>query len=494
MNQPGARGSYLTFHCGDEIFAASAASIAEVFRHPPVTRVPHGPPSLLGMAGLRGTPVPVISLARLLGKPERTSAATRLLLLKGDPGIGLIVDRVGAVASLAVTEAAEADQPAISPLYSLDGDALRVIELHGLLRRDFAGTGVPRMPQPLAAPAEKPPAAIDSALLAFDLAGQAYALPLHEIEEVRTLPPRLASIAQSGKAVLGVARSGDRVLPIIAARHLLGLAPAANYGGVIVIRRGDSAIGLAVDRLRAIVRVPAGTIDPAPAILNRGEGEAQVSAICRPPGADGLLAVLSRERLFRDEKIASILAAGPSEGEMTNPTGGASGGASDNQARGEDAADFLIFSLGDEEYGLPLPAIEEVARLPAQLTRVPRAPAFIEGVFSLRGKLVPVIDQGRRFGAAGKATAKRRRVVVTSVDGRLAGFIVDTVREIVRLSPDQISATPGLAAEAGRLFSRIATLDQGKRLILLIEPQEMLNRAERDLLAGLDVPAPAMEN
>ena len=46
--------------------------------------------------------------------------------------------------------------------------------------------------------------------------------------------------------------------------------------------------------------------------------------------------------------------------------------------------------------------------------------------------------------------------------------------------------TPGMAADAGRLFSRVATLDGGERLILLIEPREMLDRAERDLLAGMD--------
>lgn len=485
MNHSGAAGSYLTFHSGDEIFAADANGIAEVFRLPPLTRVPHSPPSLLGMAGLRGMAVPVISLARLLGQEDSATEATRLLLLRGEHNIGLVVDRIGAVTALPDEPAEAANgKRNRNQIYNVAGGTARVLDLPALLRRDFAGTRgrAEQNHAPAAAMRQEDASAV--ALLAFDLAGQSYALPLQEIEEVRKLPPQLAAIAQSDKAVLGVARSGERVLPVVSARHLLGLPPAPA-DAMAVIRLGADVIGLAVDRLRAIVRVPESAIDVAPALLNRGAGEAQVHAICRPPGSAGLLAILSRERLFRNEKIASILAAGPSEGEtMTEdrnaPKPSLSG-----------ALQFLIFRLGDEEYGLPLACVDEVARLPERLTRVPRAPAFIEGVFNLRGKLVPVIDQRQRFGAQGESRADRRRVVITAVEGRQAGFIVDSVKEILLLTQDQLGPTPELTAEAGRLFTRIATLDQGARLILLIEPREMLDRAERDLLGALETAAPA---
>ena len=147
---------------------------------------------------------------------------------------------------------------------------------------------------------------------------------------------------------------------------------------------------------------------------------------------------------------------------------------------------FLIFRLGVEEYGLPLASVVEVTRLPERLTRVPKAPAFIEGVLNLRGTVTPVIDQRQRFGAAHGDGVQRPRVIVTTVDGRAAGFVVDAVTEILSLGDDKIAPTPELTGDAGRLFQRIATLDDGARLILLIEPKEMLARAERDLLASLD--------
>ena len=152
---------------------------------------------------------------------------------------------------------------------------------------------------------------------------------------------------------------------------------------------------------------------------------------------------------------------------------------------------FLVFRIGAEEYGLPLDAVEEVASLPERLTRVPKAPAFVEGVMNLRGKVTPIIDQRTRFASDALAAAARPRVVVTTVDGRQAGFIVDAVSEILPLAESQIEATPELTADAGRLFSRIATLDDGARLILLIEPKELLDRAERDLLAALEASSAA---
>ena len=158
----------------------------------------------------------------------------------------------------------------------------------------------------------------------------------------------------------------------------------------------------------------------------------------------------------------------------------------ETETASDDAERFLIFRLGMEEYGLPLASVVEVTRLPERLTRVPKAPAFIEGVLNLRGTVTPLIDQRQRFGATDSDGGQRPRVIVTTVDGRAAGFVVDAVTEISSLGGDQIAPTPELTGDAGRLFRRIATLDDGARLILLIEPKEMLDRAERDLLASLD--------
>lgn len=470
---------YLTFFVGEDQFAAAAADISEVYRRARITRVPHAPQSLLGMAGLRGAPAPVISLARLIGKVDCITDASRLLLLSGEQTIALAVDRVGGMVSLPAGGAAGSGRAGFGRLYQVEDAALRMLDLDGLLQRDFAGLGMAAVRRSAGTAERVTSDDADDlvALLGFELAGQAYALPLDEVNEVITLPAQLAVIAQSDAIVLGVAQRRERLLPLVSMRRLLGLpGMASSSTRVVVARIHDARVGLAVDRLRAILRVPEAAIDPAPVVLNRGEGEAQVQSICRLPGAEGLVAILSSARLFRDAAVAQVLADGRSGDAAMEPT----------QTAADDAERFLIFRLGAEEYGLPLAAVVEVTRLPERLTPVPKAPAFIEGVLNLRGTVTPVIDQRQRFGAAHGDGAQRPRVIVTTVDGRPAGFVVDAVTEILRLSSNQIAPTPELTGDAGRLFRRIATLDDGARLILLIEPREMLDRAERDLLSSLD--------
>ncbi|MBV9510398.1 MAG: chemotaxis protein CheW [Caulobacteraceae bacterium] len=496
MNAAATTGQFLTFFVGEEQFAAPAAKVSEVFRRPRITRVPNGPHSLLGLAGLRGAPAPVISLARLLGREDTPGPAGRLLMLDGEQPVGLAVDRVGTLAAMPLAapsedRAEDGGRAGLGRLYLVEGAALRMLDLDGLLRREFGAEGRGRGTRldPGASEARERAAEPrnEIALLSFEVAGQAYALPLDEVAEVMPLPSGMASIAQSDEAALGVAELRGRLLPVISLRRLLGLpAGPAGEGRVVVARIGQALVGLAADRLKAILRMPAEAIDAAPAALNRGRGEAQVQSICRLPGQGGLVAVLSGERLFRDEKLAHVLGDGRSEDEAMETA------AEETMVR----LRFLIFRLGGEEYGLPLEAVDEVARLPERLTRLPNAPAFVEGVMTLRGRITPVIDQRVRFdadqaGAGSRAT--RPRVVLTTVAGRQAGFIVDAVTEIMGLGEADIDRTPSLAADAGRLFHGIATLDAGSRLILLVDPKEMLDRAERDLLAAFDASRVANE-
>jgi len=469
----------LTFFVGGEQFAVTASDILEIHRPPRLTRVPNGPPSLLGIGSLRGMPAPVISLARLLGRTEHPGPDSRLLLVDGAQAIGLAVDKVGTLTGMPVDQLeSDGRREGFGRLYQLDDQSVRALDLDALLKTEFAASrpvSGPSIPPHSVAPQVQARHA-ERAFLAFDLAGQAYALPIGEVEEALPLPPTMADLAQSAEAVLGVVTLRDRLLPIVSLRKLLGLPVEHRPSDrVVVARIGTARIGLAVDRLRSILRVPEESIDAAPAVLNRGAGEAQVQSICRLAGNKGLVAILSGERLFRDETVAHILADGRQEG-----------GAMTITTTDEGAERFLIFRLGAEEYGLPLDAVDEVMRLPKQITRLPNAPDFIEGIVTLRGKVIPVIDQRVRFASAADGTQARPRIVVTTVEGRKAGFIVDSAAEITDLAADSITATSELAAEAGRLFSRVASLENGKRLILLIEPKELLDRAERDVLARLE--------
>jgi len=142
----------------------------------------------------------------------------------------------------------------------------------------------------------------------------------------------------------------------------------------------------------------------------------------------------------------------------------------------------LIFQLGDEEFGLPIDAVDEVARVPDRITRIPKTPKFLEGVVNLRGEVLPVIDQRRRFDMPAAKNPEARRLIVMRAGRHRAGLIVDGVNEVLRCSSDSIGEAPHLSGETTRLVRGVVNLEASGRLVLLLDPAELLTRAERSLL------------
>jgi purine-binding chemotaxis protein CheW len=237
---------------------------------------------------------------------------------------------------------------------------------------------------------------------------------------------------------------------------------------------GQTAFGLVTDRTRDIIRTDPKLVDAAPALLTRGEGDAEVVSICRLDGGKRLIAVLSPERLFRSDLVRRVL-----DDQSSQPMKTITNGAqtmSDQQ--------FVIFRLGHQEYGLPIAAVDEIARVPEQISKLPKAPAFIDGVMNLRGHVVPIVDLRRRFEIPSQATSDAQRMLVLSIAGAKTGFLVDAVSEVARISGAQIQPAPELSEEQMRIINQIANL--GDRMILLVEASQLLNRIESDMLAEFD--------
>ena len=96
---------------------------------------------------------------------------------------------------------------------------------------------------------------------------------------------------------------------------------------------------------------------------------------------------------------------------------------------------FIIFRLGHQEYGLPIAAVDEIARPPDHITRLPKAPAFIDGVMNLRGSVVPIVDLRRRFELTSTEPESAQRILVLAVGGGRTGFMVDGVSEVMKVPP-----------------------------------------------------------
>jgi purine-binding chemotaxis protein CheW len=482
MSDAGARdqqGKVLSFRVGDLRLALPAADVAQVVRSPHLTRVPHAPAALTGVANLGGAVVPVLSLARLMGQQDgAVRAIGRVILLDRSPQLGLAVDEVTAFTAAGQTTEPSVATPGARLFLDEDGSR-RLIDLDGLLAREFGVRRRKHSDEAASTQASVAPgvaAACEVGLLGFDLAGQSYALPLEQVHEVMALPPGIVTMPRLDDALVGVVSYRGGLLPLASLRALLGLAPSdpGASGRVVVAQIGEALVGLVVDRLDAVIRAPETAIGAVPTVLNRGGGEAQIDSIFRAADGVRLVSILSPEHLFRDDTIGNILAEGR-EKEI--------GPLSESGEGGRER--FVVFRLGDESYGLPIGAVDEVVRLPDPLTRVPRAPAFVEGVMNFRGRVIPLIDLRRRFDVDAERSIGWRRVLMTRIGDLQAGFIVDAVSEIADLAEDQLRRTPELPGEGARLFDRVAHLARDGRMVLLVDPEAMLDRVEADLLKAM---------
>ena len=133
------------------------------------------------------------------------------------------------------------------------------------------------------------------------------------------------------------------------------------------------------------------------------------------------------------------------------------------------------FQVGRETYGVPITSLHEIVRVP-EITAVPDAPDYMEGVINLRGKIVSVIDLRKRFGETRIKTSKRNRILVVEQNGRLSGLIVDAASEVIKIPASDIEPSPAVFQEGGLNCVTGLGKYQG-RLIVLLDTAKLLEQS-----------------
>lgn len=143
---------------------------------------------------------------------------------------------------------------------------------------------------------------------------------------------------------------------------------------------------------------------------------------------------------------------------------------------------FLSFVLGEEHFAIPLGSVFEINGLTA-ITSVPRTPDFIAGVINLRGKIIPVVNLRVKLGMGAAAFTKETCVIIADCQGRHVGMIVDSVREVLDLAGEQISAKPLMGRDAHTSFiTGMAKIDG--RVTILMDTGTVLSLQDVEALAS----------
>jgi purine-binding chemotaxis protein CheW len=481
---------FLTFRVDSQLYALRADEVTEVIRVPVVAKVPQSPKALLGLANLRGAVLPVVGLREMLGKSGVSPASARAIILDGTATVALVVDSVSTIETIDTSQI-EANQKDVgaSGVEKLLGafasgrekEVAKILDINGLLQAGFANRAqsksvAHRSRADVAPKIEGGSLKKMEMLVTFEVAGQEFALPLESVREILPLPTGLTQVARAEAVVLGMTSVRNSLMPLLSLRGLLGFGATATSHDrekVIVMKWGNEQIGLVADQAKSIVSADPDFMDSIPPILAaRTGGESRIRSVYRADAGRRLISILSPDRMFREDVMQKL------SQHQTQQTSGAAAGDEDR-----DELIFLVFRLGDDEFGLPIDAVVEVAQVPAQVTRVPKTPKFLEGVVNLRGEVLPVVDQRRRFDMPKLEKAESRRLVVVKTERHRAGIIVDSVSDVLRTRRADVAPAPELTDEkTARLIRGVINLEKADRIVLLLDPIELLTRAERGLL------------
>ena len=484
-------GRFLTFRSNGRLYALPASTVKEIIPVPPVARLPQSPKALLGMANLRGSVIAIASLRALLGQDAEASATTRAraIVLDGAAMVAITVDTVERLVTLDRTQvetrqsqlAADPGEILLGAFSNGADPAAKVLDMQALLAQAL----MPRIAAKRAAGSITPVRPVleqarpraTKALVTFDVANQKYALPLSDVREIIALPREFATVPHAEALILGLVTYREQLLPVLSLRGLLGFPLACDARRKIIVTAvAGVPVGLVADRMQAILHADLASIEPAPKLLAaRAGGETQIDQMVRRADG-GLISLLATAKLFGDEVMDKL-------GTHSAPE------SLSRMAAAEAKLQFLVFRLAGEAFALPIGAVTEVAAAPEKITRLPGTPKFLTGVINLRGEVLPVIDQRSRFDLPKRTdTGEPQRLIVLRSARHHAGLIVDAISEILAIPADAVEPAPHLAGAepgtpgAGRLVRGIINREAEQKLILVLDPDELLTRTERSLL------------
>ncbi len=153
------------------------------------------------------------------------------------------------------------------------------------------------------------------------------------------------------------------------------------------------------------------------------------------------------------------------------------------QRKDDELLQLVTFSIGEEEFGVDILKVQEIIRT-MEITKVPRAQDFVEGVINLRGKVIPIIDLRRRFGFSSKEHDKHTRIIVIEINNMIVGFVVDSVSEVLRIPTATVEPPPPVVAGVeSEYISGVGKLED--RLLILLDLDKLLSGEDMNALTQM---------
>ncbi len=313
-------------------------------------------------------------------------------------------------------------------------------------------------------------------LVTFLLGDDEFGADIMDVKEIIRVPD-ITKVPNAPYYVEGACNLRGNVLPIINGRSCFNLhrKDIDENSRVLVIDVEGKAIGMIVDKVSEVMRVRISEIEETPNIVKNVDSDY----------LDGVVKLDNGNRLVMLLDIVKALKKNNKEVNGQNESLSRKDDYSGNNilSAGQALADTTVeeqlvtFLLDKEEYAIDIMRVKEIIRVP-QMVKMPNSLEYIDGVVSIRNNLLPMINLRSYFGMDRLEYNDQMRILVVDMGSFSAGIIVDRVSEVLRVPVSSIQPPPKFSEDTIDQLKGVAKLNDGKRMILLLDPTKLISADE----------------
>jgi purine-binding chemotaxis protein CheW len=486
------------FRLADEEFGVDINTVREIVRVPEITYIPRAPDYVKGIANLRGNVLPVIDGRIRLFLPEtQNTERTRVLILDINGNTtGIIVDAVNEVKRIdkkdielpPVVTQGGVDSSFLSGVVKLDGGKRLILNIRPeeVLNIEAASSDNSQAMINTSKSKDQKTEKRDKdelmelQFVSFVVDNEEYAFDIGVVKEILRLT-EITAVPNAPAHVRGLFTVRSVLLPILDLRIMLGIHETeAEEQRVLVVEVDGLTVGLLVDKVNEVLRVPVSVIDETPKLAAGGQ---ELRSVAQLEDGKRLILILNERGLINTSEVSTLI---DTKANKLSSEKRSEGTVEEKQ--------LVTFFLGDEEYGFEITQVQEINRL-GEVTRLPKAPPFVAGITNLRGQVVPLINLRQRFNLEDKKPDDRTRIIIIELSGHRTGIIVDQVNEVLRLLAKDIEPAPSIVRsshydDSSEFMSGVCKVNNGERMILLMDTFKLLSTQEANALESMSANKP----
>lgn len=474
----------VTFRLGEDEFGTDIMDVKEIIRVPAITKIPNAPGYVEGACNLRGDVLPIIDGRTKfnLERKEKDENSRVLVIDVEGKATGIIVDKVSEVMRVPTSDIEETpeivrniEDDFIDGVVKLNNgqrlvmlldivSALMVKELtkekkemqeeNERYHNELIDTGVDK--------------SIDEEqLVSFVIDQEEYAFEIMTVQEIIRVP-QIVKVPNCEAYIEGVLSLRDNLLPIINLRKYFGMEHTQidDHNRILVVDMGNFTAGIMVDKVSEVLRVSKTSIQPPLQFSAQSGG--QLKGIAKLNNGKRMILILEPSKLISLDSIQPIIDTKEIQGQDDE------GKSSANQML--DEVQLVTFKIDQEEYGIKIDNVQEINRM-TEVTKVPNAPLYIEGIVNLRGNIIPALDLRRLLKIAEKERTDATRIIIADFNSKRTGIIVDSVSEVLRFEKKLIEVPTEILSSGvdNDWLEGVGKLNEGKRMILILDIGKILS-------------------